>query len=146
MGYLHTCNSMASFLLKALVSKLPSICGSHGCLREARNNIARCISPPVPISFLQWGIEERVAILQGALFWYSLVSTAGSTFIFLFFRCANSVKHFQIGWDGSQYKFGMGTFSCLSEFVEHFENKPLIGGDSGKVFTWNSALAVYFCW
>lgn len=46
-------------------------------------------------------------------------------------KCANSVKHFQIGWDGSQYKFGMGTFSCLSEFVEHFENKPLIGGDSG---------------
>ena len=143
-GYLHTC--MASFLLKALVSKLPSICGSHGCLREARNNIARCISAAAPISFLQWGIEERVAILQGALFWYRLVSTAGAIFIFLFFRCANSVKHFQIGWDGSQYKFGMGTFSCLSEFVEHFENKPLIGGDSGKVFTWNSALAVYFCW
>ncbi|KAK2560334.1 WD repeat-containing and planar cell polarity effector protein fritz-like protein [Acropora cervicornis] len=46
-------------------------------------------------------------------------------------RCANSVKHFQIGWDGSQYSFGMGTFSCLNEFVEHFENKPLIGGDSG---------------
>ena len=52
-GYLHTCNSMASFLLKALVSKLPSICGSHGCLREARNNIAKCISAAVPISFLQ---------------------------------------------------------------------------------------------
>ena len=25
----------------------------------------------------------------------------------------------------------MGKFDCLSEFVEHFENKPLIGGDSG---------------
>ena len=42
------------------------------------------------------------------------------------------MKHFQIGWDGSQYRFGMGTFSCLNEFVEHFENKPLIGGDSGE--------------
>ncbi|CAB3990336.1 Hypothetical predicted protein [Paramuricea clavata] len=46
-------------------------------------------------------------------------------------RCANSVKHFQIGWDGHKYTFGMGKFDCLSEFVEHFENKPLIGGDSG---------------
>lgn len=46
-------------------------------------------------------------------------------------RCANSVKHFQIGWDGKQYTFGMGKFDNLSEFVEHFENKPLIGGDSG---------------
>ena len=35
------------------------------------------------------------------------------------------------------------TFSCLSELLEHFENKCLVGGDSGKVFTWNSALAVY---
>jgi dual adaptor for phosphotyrosine/3-phosphotyrosine/3-phosphoinositide len=41
------------------------------------------------------------------------------------------VKHFQIGWDGHKYTFGMGKFDCLSEFVEHFENKPLIGGDSG---------------
>jgi len=42
------------------------------------------------------------------------------------------VKHFQIGWDGTQFKFGMGSFSNISEFVEHFENKPLIGGDSGR--------------
>lgn len=49
-----------------------------------------------------------------------------------FLRCASSVKHFQIGWDGSQFKFGMGSFSNISEFVEHFENKPLIGGDSGE--------------
>ncbi|XP_046839338.1 dual adapter for phosphotyrosine and 3-phosphotyrosine and 3-phosphoinositide-like isoform X2 [Xenia sp. Carnegie-2017] len=45
-------------------------------------------------------------------------------------RCANSVKHFAIGWDGQKYTFGMGKFDCLAEFVEHFENKPLIGGDS----------------
>ncbi|XP_031563612.1 dual adapter for phosphotyrosine and 3-phosphotyrosine and 3-phosphoinositide-like isoform X2 [Actinia tenebrosa] len=47
-------------------------------------------------------------------------------------RCADSVKHFQIGRDGDQqYTFGMGKFSSLSEFVQHFENKPLIGGESG---------------
>lgn len=46
-------------------------------------------------------------------------------------RCANSVKNFQIGWDGHSYMFGMGKFGSLREFVEHFESKPLIGGESG---------------
>jgi hypothetical protein len=47
-------------------------------------------------------------------------------------RCADSVKHFQIGRDGDQqYTFGMGKFASLNEFVQHFENKPLIGGQSG---------------
>ena len=57
------------------------------------------------------------------------------TLSFICYRCASSVKHFQIGWDGTQFKFGMGSFSNISEFVEHFENKPLIGGDSGKLNT-----------
>ena len=47
-------------------------------------------------------------------------------------RCSNSVKHFQIGWDGQNYEFGMGKFPNIEDFVSHFENKPLIGGDSGK--------------
>ncbi|XP_028513322.1 dual adapter for phosphotyrosine and 3-phosphotyrosine and 3-phosphoinositide [Exaiptasia diaphana] len=47
-------------------------------------------------------------------------------------RCADSVKHFQIGRDqNQQYTFGMGKFTSLNEFIQHFENKPLIGGDSG---------------
>eukprot|EP00112_Aurelia_sp_Birch-Aquarium-sp1_P012479 Seg2624.5 transcript_id=Seg2624.5/GoldUCD/mRNA.D3Y31 product="Dual adapter for phosphotyrosine and 3-phosphotyrosine and 3-phosphoinositide" protein_id=Seg2624.5/GoldUCD/D3Y31 len=46
-------------------------------------------------------------------------------------RCASSAKHFQIGWDGTHYTFGMGRFPSLKDFVEHFENKPLIGGESG---------------
>lgn len=46
-------------------------------------------------------------------------------------RSLNSVKHFQIGWDGSHYTFGMGRFSSLKDFVQHFQNKPLIGGESG---------------
>ena len=49
-------------------------------------------------------------------------------------RCSNSVKHFQIGWDGQHYEFGMGKFPNIEDFVSHFENKPLIGGDSGKHF------------
>jgi len=46
-------------------------------------------------------------------------------------RSSESVKHFQIGWDGSHYVFGMGKFPNLLDFVTHFENKPLIGGESG---------------
>ncbi|XP_035670488.1 dual adapter for phosphotyrosine and 3-phosphotyrosine and 3-phosphoinositide-like isoform X2 [Branchiostoma floridae] len=47
-------------------------------------------------------------------------------------KCKDSVKHFQIGWDGKQYQFGMGVFQSLQEFVEHFANQPLIGGESGN--------------
>jgi len=46
-------------------------------------------------------------------------------------RCANTAKHFVIGWDGTHYTFGMGRFANIKDFVEHFENKPLIGGESG---------------
>jgi len=46
-------------------------------------------------------------------------------------RCEQSVKHFQIGWNGKNYQFGMGKFSSLDEFIKHFENRPLIGGESG---------------
>ncbi|XP_032229589.1 dual adapter for phosphotyrosine and 3-phosphotyrosine and 3-phosphoinositide isoform X2 [Nematostella vectensis] len=46
-------------------------------------------------------------------------------------RCADSVKHFQIGREGHHYTFGMGKFTTLNEFVQHFENKPLVGGESG---------------
>nr|XP_047145003.1 dual adapter for phosphotyrosine and 3-phosphotyrosine and 3-phosphoinositide-like isoform X2 [Hydra vulgaris] len=46
-------------------------------------------------------------------------------------RCANSVKHFQISYDGKYYRFGMAIFETFSELVKHFENQPLLGGESG---------------
>ena len=45
------------------------------------------------------------------------------------------MKHFQIGWDGKHYTFGMGKFANLNDFVDHFENKPLIGGESGEILS-----------
>ncbi|XP_065677794.1 dual adapter for phosphotyrosine and 3-phosphotyrosine and 3-phosphoinositide isoform X2 [Hydra vulgaris] len=45
-------------------------------------------------------------------------------------RCANSVKHFQISYDGKYYRFGMAIFETFSELVKHFENQPLLGGES----------------
>lgn len=46
-------------------------------------------------------------------------------------RCKETVKHFKIQWDGIKYTFGMGTFDNISDFEQHFRNKPLIGGESG---------------
>ena len=46
-------------------------------------------------------------------------------------RCAESVKHFQIAWDGRNYTFGMGKFATLRDFADHFESQPMIGGESG---------------
>ncbi|ESO97786.1 hypothetical protein LOTGIDRAFT_104002, partial [Lottia gigantea] len=58
-------------------------------------------------------------------------STAGECAISV--RCENSVKHFHITYSGTQYVFGHGTFGNIDELVEHFENQPLIGGESGQL-------------
>ena len=46
-------------------------------------------------------------------------------------RCFQSVKHYEISWNGNEFKFGMGSFNSVDELVEHFTNFPVIGGDSG---------------
>ena len=47
-------------------------------------------------------------------------------------RCKDTVKHYNIYWDGKHYKFGMAIFDNLQEFMEHFVNRPLVAGESGK--------------
>lgn len=54
-------------------------------------------------------------------------------------RSLNAVKHFQIGWDGRIFKFGMGRFNNLEDFTKHFQNQPLIGGESGIQLPFNFA-------
>ena len=51
-GYLHTIMFGKLSAKSSGKQTAMSICGSHGCLRDARNNIARCISAPVSISIL----------------------------------------------------------------------------------------------
>ena len=46
-------------------------------------------------------------------------------------RCQNAVKHFQVLYDGKHFKFGLARFSSLDEFIRHFDNQPLISGESG---------------
>ena len=47
-------------------------------------------------------------------------------------RAKNSVKHFPVRWDGREFGFGFGKFATVSELLEHFESKPVIGGESGE--------------
>lgn len=44
-----------------------------------------------------------------------------------------SVKHFNIVWNGTNIAFGHGTFRTIDDFVEHFKNKPLIGTESSQL-------------
>ncbi|KAJ8319438.1 hypothetical protein KUTeg_004529 [Tegillarca granosa] len=48
-------------------------------------------------------------------------------------RCDKSVKHFNITWTGSVFKFGHGEFQSIDELIQHFANKPLIGAESGQL-------------
>ena len=48
------------------------------------------------------------------------------------YRCNYSVKHFQVSYEDGNYHFGLVTFPSLDQFLEHFDNQPLIGGEAGK--------------
>lgn len=47
-------------------------------------------------------------------------------------RSKDAVKHFPVRWDGNHFLFGFAKFTNVEELISHFENKPVIGGDSGK--------------
>ena len=53
-------------------------------------------------------------------------------FLYHILRCAESVKHYKVVWDGKQFIFGLGKFSTLEDFKEHFEHQPVVSGESGK--------------
>ncbi len=41
---------------------------------------------------------------------------------------------------GDGYKFGMGVYATLKEFIDHFDNQPLIAGETGKSNVNNSKI------
>ena len=45
-------------------------------------------------------------------------------------RTENSVKHFTARWNGEESSFGIGKFSTVEDLLDHFESKPVIGGES----------------
>ena len=53
-------------------------------------------------------------------------------------RCQSSARHYRIVWDGKQFSFGLGKFPTVDELKAHFDNRPIISGDSGVVsLTWS---------
>ena len=42
------------------------------------------------------------------------------------------MKHFLLRWNGNEFSFGFGKFSSVSELLEHFSRKPVIGEGSGE--------------
>lgn len=47
-------------------------------------------------------------------------------------RAADAVQHFHLYWRDSYFAFGHGRYDTVEELAEHFENKPLLGGESGR--------------
>ena len=52
------------------------------------------------------------------------------------------MKHYPLTWTGTNYKFGHGEFESVEDLLHHFQNKPLIGSESGKVD--NNYVLCYF--
>ncbi len=48
-------------------------------------------------------------------------------------RCQRTVKHYRILWDGKQFTFGLGHFADIQSLKEHFDNQPVISGESGQI-------------
>jgi len=46
-------------------------------------------------------------------------------------RCKDSVRHHDVKVNGG-YTFGLASFESLREFVQHFDKKPIVAGESGE--------------
>lgn len=47
-------------------------------------------------------------------------------------RASDAVQHFHLYWRDGYFAFGHGRYDTIEELAEHFENKPLLGGESGR--------------
>ena len=56
-------------------------------------------------------------------------------------RGYHSVKHFQVQWDGSCFKFGLRTFDDLNSFLEHLSSIPVLGESSGSFLSVTKGLS-----
>lgn len=63
---------------------------------------------------------------------------------FSLFRAKDSVKHFHVEYTGYSLKFGFNEFSSVKDFVKHFANQPLIGSETGKLWTDNLTCETLF--
>jgi len=48
-------------------------------------------------------------------------------------RGQESVKHFTVTANNNGYMFGLAKFPNMTEFLNHFQSRPLLGGESGNL-------------
>ena len=48
------------------------------------------------------------------------------------YRSTHSVKHFRVDIHKGMIVFGQEKFSNVKGFIEHFDNRPLLGDDTGR--------------
>lgn len=91
------------------------------------------------VNFFHPGMSRHIAecvLLENGqvgsyLFRTSTASNREALKLALSVRCFQSVKHYEISWNGDKFNFGMGSFATVDELLDHFSNFPVIGGDSG---------------
>lgn len=60
------------------------------------------------------------------------ISVLVSFFFLIYFdRSLDSVKHFPLVFENKKFVFGVGEFFNVEQLVEHFQNYPIIGGETG---------------
>ncbi|XP_014661659.1 PREDICTED: dual adapter for phosphotyrosine and 3-phosphotyrosine and 3-phosphoinositide-like isoform X2 [Priapulus caudatus] len=97
-----------------------------------------CSGSNKDISTLGWfhgdvprNVAESLLLRNGVDGSYLIRNSSSPGEYALSVRCKDAVKHFKIQWDGREYRFGMGVFDNIQDFVQHFTSQPLIGGESG---------------
>jgi len=52
-------------------------------------------------------------------------------FFIYFVRSVDSIKHIPLAREGTKFVFGIGEFNNVEQLMEHFQNYPIIGGETG---------------
>ncbi|XP_020632290.1 dual adapter for phosphotyrosine and 3-phosphotyrosine and 3-phosphoinositide-like isoform X2 [Orbicella faveolata] len=50
-------------------------------------------------------------------------------------KSLDSIKHFPLVLQGTKFVFGIGEFNNVEQLMEHFQNYPIIGGETGQPVT-----------
>ncbi|XP_023930209.1 dual adapter for phosphotyrosine and 3-phosphotyrosine and 3-phosphoinositide-like isoform X2 [Lingula anatina] len=76
-------------------------------------------------------VAESILMTNGTDGTYLMRPSSKEREFALSVRTKDAVKHYPVYCESDGIKFGMATFNTSEEFVKHFENQPLIGGESG---------------
>lgn len=60
-----------------------------------------------------------------------------------FDRSLDSIKHFPLVLEGAKFVFGIGEFYNVQQLMEHFQNYPILGGETGFDILYYTVLSYY---